>query len=190
MKYLIIYAHPNPKSFCHSVKESIETQLNARGICYTTRDLYEIGFNPVLGSDDFIQFSNNITPEDIRVEQDLVASSERIIFIFPIWWFSMPAILKGYIDRVFSRGFAYDMKGHMIRGLLKGKQVMVFTTTGGPGFAYYLLGYFWAIKTAICLGIFKFCGMQVIRHHYFFAVPAITHEKRKKMLQEIQRINF
>jgi NAD(P)H dehydrogenase (quinone) len=102
----------------------------------------------------------------------------------------MPAILKGYIDRVLSRGFAYDTKGPLMLGLLKGKKVMVFNTTGGPRFAYYLLGYKLAMKISIGAGIFNFCGMKVILHKFFYAVPAITDAARKKMLASIQHIDF
>jgi NAD(P)H dehydrogenase (quinone) len=190
MKYLIIYAHPNPKSFCSAIKNQVEEQIKASGSEFVTRDLYQMGFNPVLGAQDFINFSKNSPSEDICVEQDLIRQSDVIIFVYPVWWFSVPAILKGYIDRVLSRGFAYDMKGHLIRGLLKGKRVMIFNTTGGPGFAYYLLGYLVAMKISIVFGIFKFCGMTVKLHRFFFAVPAISQKAREKMLDQVKRIQF
>jgi len=75
-------------------------------------------------------------------------------------------------------------------GLLKGKKVMVFNTTGGPRFAYYLSGYKSATKNSIDARIFKFCGMKVILHKFFYAVPAITDAVRKKMLASIGSIIF
>jgi NAD(P)H dehydrogenase (quinone) len=190
MKYLIIYTHPNPKSFCHAVKEEIVAKLKDQGSEVEVRDLYQMGFNPVLSSNDFMQFIQKKTLADIQKEQECVRQADTIIFIYPVWWFSMPAMLKGYIDRVFIRGFAYDMKGHMIQGLLKGKKVMLFSTTGGPSFAYYLLGYLVAMKTAIDAGIFNFCGLKVALHKYFYAVPTISDGDRKKMLASIKNIHF
>jgi len=190
MIYLIIYAHPNPKSFCHAIKDEIETKIKQQGGELVVRDLYQQGFNPVLSSGDFVQFLQHTPPADIQKEQELIRKADRLIFVYPVWWFSMPAILKGYIDRVFSRGFAYDYEGHSIKGLLAGKEVMIFSTTGGPRIAYYLAGYKAAIKMTIAAGIFKFCGMRVLLHKYFYAVPAITDAARKKMLTGIRKINF
>jgi len=190
MNYLIVYAHPNPKSFCHAIKDEIEIKIKQQGGALVVRDLYQQGFNPVLSSGDFVQFLQHATPVDIQAEQESIRRADVLIFVYPVWWFSMPAILKGYIDRVFSRGFAYDYEGHRIKGLLPGKRVMIFSTTGGPRIAYYLAGYKAAIKTAIDAGIFKFCGMQVALHKYFYAVPAITDSARKKMLTEVRKINF
>ena len=190
MNYLLVYAHPNPKSFCHAIKEELVTQIKQQGGEVVVRDIYQLGFDSVLSSTDFVQFLDHKTPADINAEQELIREADIIAFVYPVWWFSMPAILKGYIDRVFSRGFAYDMKGHLIKGLLKGKQVMIFTTTGGPRIAYYLLGYKLAIKTAIDGGIFKFCGMKVKLHKYFYAVPAVSDKARKKMLDSIKKIKF
>jgi len=190
MNYLLIYAHPNPKSFCHAIKEEIENQIKQQGGEVTARDLYQLGWDPVLSSNDFVQFMQHTTPVDIAAEQEFVRRAGRIIFVYPVWWFSMPAILKGYIDRVFSRGFAYDTKGHRIQGLLKGKEVMIFNTTGGPRFAYYLLGYKLGIKLTVDIGTFMFCGLKVKLHKFFYAVPVITDKARKKMLAKIKKIKF
>ena len=190
MNYLLVYAHPNPKSFNHAVKEEIVAQIRQQGGEVQVRDLYQLGWDPVLSANDFAQFSQRTTPPDIEAEQELIRNADRIIFVYPIWWFGMPAILKGYIDRVFSRGFAYDMQGHIIKGLLKDKKVMLFNTTGGPNFAYWLMGYRLALKVAIAIGIFNFCGMKVLLHKFFYAVPAISDEKRKKMLADISKIRF
>ncbi len=190
MKYLVVYAHPNPKSFCHAIKEEIVVRLKEQGAIVDVRDLYQMGFNPVLSANDFMQLAQKKIPADIQKEQDLVAGADTIIFIYPVWWFSMPAILKGYVDRVFMRGFAYDMKGHMLQGLLKGKKAMLFSTTGGPRFAYYLLGYLVAMKIAIDAGVFNFCGLKVALHKYFYAVPTISDGARRQMLASIKNIKF
>jgi len=190
MGYLIVYAHPNPKSFCHAIKEKIEGIIkNKYGECLV-RDLYAMQFNSVLSAGDFSAFSRHEIPEDIRKEQDLIRKAETVIFIHPVWWFNMPAILKGYIDRVFTKGFAYDYVGKIPKGLLRDKKVMIFSTTGGMRFAYYLLGFKFAVKKSIDVGVFNFCGMKVVLHKFFYAVPVISYSARSKMLSSIERIKF
>ena len=190
MKYLIIYTHPNPKSFNRAVKEEVESALKKQGKEFAVRDLYEIKFNSVLGGSDFAGLAQGKIPEDIKREQEFIKKAGALIFINPIWWFGMPALLKGYIDRVFLRGFAYDVVDGKVKGLLSDKKVMMFNTTGGAQEDYEKFGYRLAIKTNIELGIFEFCGMKVILHKYLFAVPTSTDEQRKEMLADIEGIDF
>lgn len=190
MKYLIVYAHPNSKSFCYAIKEKIASIIKEKyGECQI-RDLYAMQFNPVLSADDFASFSRKELPGDIKKEQELIRSVETIIFIHPVWWFNMPAILKGYIDRVFTKGFAYDYVGKIPKGLLRDKKVMIFSTTGGMRLAYYFLGFKSAVKKSIDVGVFNFCGMKVVLHKFFYAVPVVSLKEREDMLSSIETINF
>ena len=189
MSHLVIYAHPNPKSFNAAIKVQLVAHLQSKGKEVTVRDLYQSGFNPVLSGNDFTQFLQGQTPPDIAKEQDFIRKADRIILIFPIWWFNMPAILRGYIDRVFSRGFAYDYVDGAIKGLLPGKKVCIINTTGGPQEAYEQFGYHEAIKTLMDNGIFAFCGMTVVLHKYFYAVPTVTDQARKQMLAELKKLD-
>jgi len=188
MKYLIVYAHPNPKSFNHAIKEAVEDKLRRSGMPFEVRDLYEIKFNPVLSGSDFVSFKQGQAPEDIKREQEYVKNADILIFIYPIWWFGMPAILKGYIDRVFSYGFAYvaDEKG--LHGLLSDKKVIIFNTTGGSEEDYEQGGYKGALKKTTEIGTLKLCGLKIILHKYFHAVPTVTNEARTKMLEELKGI--
>lgn len=99
---LIIYSHPNPKSFNAAIKQTVEEFLKEKGIEYSIRDLYIIGFNPVLSADDFIALQQGNSLEDVKKEQEFIKNADILILIFPMWWYSFPAILKGYIDGVFS----------------------------------------------------------------------------------------
>jgi NAD(P)H dehydrogenase (quinone) len=186
MDYLIIYAHPNPKSFNHAILEQVESELIKRKKTYEIRDLNALHFNPVLDGKDFTAMSRGIYLDDVKTEQDFILKSKTLIFIYPIWWFGMPSILKGYIDRIFSHGFAFRFTDKGPEGLLKGKKVIIFNTTGGPQENYQAAGFLSALKTTTEIGIFEFCGMKVIEHPYFFAVPYVPEEARKKMLEGIQ----
>jgi len=185
MKNLIIYCHPNPKSFNHAILETYQEKLSSKDEEIVVRDLYALRFEPILGSEDFSKFFSGEISEDIKEEQKHIAWSEIITFIYPIWWFQMPAVLKGYIDRVFSKGFAYDFIEGGVEGLLKGKRVIIFNTTGGSLENYEKFGFKNALSITHDIGIFGFCGMEVIRKEIFHEVPFITDEERKKMLEKI-----
>jgi NAD(P)H dehydrogenase (quinone) len=190
MNYLLIYAHPNPKSFNSSLKDEVVTHLKSQDKDVSVRDLYQLNFNPALSGNDFAEFLQGKIPADIQKEQESIRRADVLIFVYPVWWFNMPAVLKGYIDRVFSRGFAYDVVDGAIKGLLADKRVYIINTTGGEQEAYVRFGYQDAIKTTVDAGIFLFCGMTVVLHKYFYAVPTVTDAARKQMLSEIKKINF
>ncbi len=190
MRYLIIYAHPNPKSFNHAIKEKIEAKLRSEGDEVETRDLYALGFDPVLKGDDFIAFKAGKAPEDIGKEQGYITGCETIIFIHPIWWFGQPAILKGYIDRVFSYGFAYVSEKGALKGLLAGKKAVIINTTGGTEDDYSNNGFRDALSRTMDIGIFNLCGIKVTLHKFFHAVPSVSNDERERMLKELDTISF
>ncbi|HJY13242.1 MAG TPA: NAD(P)H-dependent oxidoreductase, partial [Flavobacterium sp.] len=100
MKNLIIYAHPNPASLNHFFKQTVLESLEKSGQEVIVRDLNEINFNPALSLEDMRGQRMGQVADDVQTEQDFITWSDRIIFIYPIWWTGMPAIMKGYIDRV------------------------------------------------------------------------------------------
>jgi NAD(P)H dehydrogenase (quinone) len=126
------------------------------------RDLYEVGFDPVLRGTDFEAYQSGKLPWDIKVEQDEISWADFITFVYPIWWTGIPAVLKGYFDRVFSYGFAYaiDENGELQR-LLSGKRVAVFNTHGQPWDLYTKTGMYDAMNKTSDTGIFEFTGMKV-----------------------------
>ncbi|MCM8775297.1 MAG: NAD(P)H-dependent oxidoreductase [Candidatus Omnitrophica bacterium] len=188
MKHLIVYCHPNPKSFNHAVKETFVLALKQKGQDVRVRDLYDLNFDPVLKGSDFAAFQEGNVPEDIRREQEQIRWADVITFIFPIWWTGMPARMKGYIDRVFSHGFAYVMDEKGLRGLLGSKKMIIFNTCGTPEDVYIRSGMRKSIEQIFQEGIFGFCGMKVIGHKFFGAVPTVSNDERAKMLEEVKRI--
>jgi NAD(P)H dehydrogenase (quinone) len=186
MKYLIVYAHPNPRSFNHAILETISGELKKKKKEFTVRDLYKIGFNPVLSTKDLEAVQNGAVPKDIKKEQSYISKADTLIVIFPIWWSAMPAMLKGYIDRVFSLGFAYDITEDAVVGLLKGKKVFLVSTTGATKEDYEKMGAFKMMNMSMDMAIFQFSGMEVIGHQYFSAVPYVSQQDRKKMLKELR----
>jgi NAD(P)H dehydrogenase (quinone) len=187
MKHLIIYSHPNPNSFCHAIQETYLNELKSRGCDIRVRDLYAIQFDPVLRGSDFEALEQGRTLRDVEIEQGHVRWADSLTFIYPLWWTALPAVLKGYVDRVFSLGFAYAYDENGPKGLLQGKKVYMMTTMGAPESIYEQIGMFKSMKQTIDEGIIEFCGMESLGHKYFGEVPKVSDEARHAMLEEVKQ---
>ncbi len=185
MKHLIIYSHFNKDSFASSIKDVIREQLIKSGHEVIIRDLYELDFNPVLSLEDKQIMMGGAMPEDIKKEQDILSSADYVHFVFPIWWTGLPAMVKGYIDRVFTYGWAYEMRDGNIVGLLN-KKMTIVNTHGFPSEYYTQVGMYDAFKNTIVNGIFNFSGFEVVKHHLFGSIPYIDDTARKEILKEIE----
>ena len=182
MNVLIIFAHPEPSSFSAALKNEAVATLTAAGHAVTVSDLYAMKWNPSLGSDefahdranpDFLDLSreqehahrHDSHAADVRAEQAKVAAADLVLFHFPVWWFGMPAILKGWVDRVFSRGFAYSAGRKYERGHFQDKRAMLCITTGTASTLYEpdgidgdLLHVLWPIHN----GMLAYTGFTVL----------------------------
>ena len=187
MNHLIVFAHPDSKSFGKAIVETVTKESAAKGFSTKVKDLYSENFNPVLGPSDFEAFGNGEIPADIRAEQDLITWADAISFVYPTWWTGLPAILKGYIDRVFSYGFAYEIRDGAVIGLLKGKRVRLFSTTGTPGPMYDSNGMHDSMKQTQDTGIFRFSGIDDVEHLFFGAVPYVDDSIRKGYLDQVEK---
>ncbi len=189
MNVLIIYAHPNPKSFCHAIVEKVQAACQHAGHVVRVRDLYVLNFNPLLTAQDFITFKEGKVPSDIALEQDEIKWANLLIVVNPVWWTSMPAILKGYFDRVFSYGFSFKagLDGGSV-GLLTDKKAYIFNTLGNSTQMYGDSGMFRSMTQTISEGVFEFAAIKVLGHKYFTSVPSSTHEQRQEMLKEVEAI--
>ncbi|WP_335870966.1 NAD(P)H-dependent oxidoreductase [Bacillus sp. 2205SS5-2] len=188
MNHLIIYAHPNNESFCHAIKEITVNTLTSLGHEVKIRDLYDMNFDPVLSPEDLTSFKNGGSlPSDIQTEQEHVKWADVMTFIYPIWWTGLPAIAKGYIDRVYSYGFAYAPDGEGgYKKLLSGKRGVIINTQGNDEDYYEKIGMKDAMLQTSDEGILNFCGVEVVDHLFFGSVPFINNEKRKTMLDQVQ----
>jgi NAD(P)H dehydrogenase (quinone) len=186
MNVLIVYAHPNPKSFNHAILNRTKEKYESEGSTVIIRDLYEMNFNPVLSAADFVAIQKGSDRPDVLTEQMYIEEADRIVFIFPNWWYGMPAILKGYVDRVFSFGFAYtdDENGDSI-GLLIDKKAIFISTSGATIEELEEQGTIDAYKTTIEKGIFNFCGIDVIDHIAFGNVRKVSKEKLDSLLDDL-----
>lgn len=168
INHLIIYCNPDPKSLSAAYKDAVVSLTEMSHNQVNVRDLYNIGFNPVLKKSDFDALKHGQIPDEVKVEQDYIQWADLLTFIYPIWWAGMPALLKGYIDRVFSKGFAYTMdeQGHM-KGLLAGKKVVILSNMGFTYACYEENGMLKSMRQTTEEAIFRFCGMEVPEHRFF-----------------------
>ncbi|MDR6878711.1 NAD(P)H-dependent oxidoreductase [Bacillus sp. 3255] len=189
MNHLIVYAHPHEGSFNSAILETAAGALKAKGHEVTVRDLNKLGFNPVLSPADTAALREGNAPTDIRTEQEYLAKADVITFIYPIWWTGLPAILKGYVDRTFSYGFAYQYNSEGgIDKLLTGKKGIMINTYGTPGEIYEAIGMNASLKQTSSAGIFEFCGIEVVEHLLFGGVTSVaTDEDRKGMLAQVEQ---
>ena len=205
MKLLIVHAHENPDSFCASLSHQTKQSFNAKGHEVTISDLYAQSFNAVASKGDFkhdttdgyykyafqqlAAVNNNTFSGDLRSEMDKLASADMINFNFPLWWFGMPAVLKGWVDRVLAYGFAYGGEYGMGKdGRFKGKKAFLTVTTGSPAEAYQPSGRnrrtMSDILTNIHQGVFELVGYDVLEPFVAYGVSRIPEDERTVIKDE------
>lgn len=167
MKHLIIFAHPNQQSFNRSLVERIVQASHEMNVETIVRDLYTLNFDPILSWDELGACQAGIVPAEVKFEQNLIKDADLITLAYPLWWMGFPAILKGYLDRVLSYGFAYQTENGFSVGLLSDKKMQHFITMGNNLERYQSLNFDKALQTCLVDGLFNFCGITDIQHDIF-----------------------
>ncbi|MEV6331195.1 NAD(P)H-dependent oxidoreductase [Streptomyces sp. NPDC051909] len=179
MKALIVHAHPDPHSLTTSLKDVAVETLLAQGHEVAVSDLYAMKWKSAADYDDFDAvtgpdfmrasgeaYASARLGEDIRAEQRKLQKADLVILHYPLWWFTMPAILKGWIDRVFTYGFAYGAEVPRYgEGPFAGKRAMVVTTAGGRESNYTARGVNGPMEDLLFPvnhGVLWFTGFQVL----------------------------
>lgn len=171
MKHLVVVAHPREESFNRQVSRNYVAALKARGHDVVLRDLYTMNFQPVASAKDLVAMKTGVIAPDVKVEMDHISWCEVLTFIHPIWWIDRPAILKGWIDRVFALGFAYGYGGPTgARGGLHGRKAVVITSSGSTHEHFLESGKMAAILKVQDFGTMEFCGFEMIEHIHFAPV--------------------
>ena len=186
MNVLIIYAHPNPNSFNHSILEKLEQGLKDWNHTFRVIDLYADNFNPVLVFNEQIKRRDLENDEETAHYRELIKQADHLIFIYPIWWYGQPAILKGFIDRVFVSGFAYTMRGSLPKGLLTDKSAWVIYTIDSPSWFVKLFrrNIEWKVMKS---AILNYCGIKKVKRTMLSSVKNSDLAGRQKWLESIYR---
>ena len=188
MRHLVIAVHPNPKSFNHAVVETYTSALIERKHRVECRDLYAANFNPVLSARDLAGIGHGKAAKDIREEQAAIRRADVMTLVSPLWWSGFPAMLKGYLDRVFCAGFAYVIKqGDYLPGLT-GKKGVIITTSGASKEELRSSGTLRALKTVYDEGLMQFCGIEMLKHLYLGGIdPSLSQADGEKRLANVRR---
>ncbi|NHJ39023.1 MAG: NAD(P)H-dependent oxidoreductase, partial [Asgard group archaeon] len=124
MKVLIIYAHPNERSFCSAVKDKLIDGLSFNKNTIRVHNLYEEKFNPILSKEELIEYPKNLNEnEEIKKYQQDIKWAQIICIIHPVWWYGPPAIMKGYIEKIITEGFAFVFKDNQSIPMLIDKKL-------------------------------------------------------------------
>lgn len=190
MKVVIVFNHPYEKSYCSAILEAVNTGLQKGKHHVDLIHLDNDNFNPVMSKGDLKAFVDH-TPIDPQVidYSNRLKNADHLIFIFPIWWDLMPAMTKGFIDRVLSPGIVYDHhhRGFGLIPLLKSlKGVTIITTMNKPRIMYSLLiGNL--IKKAMLRSVFKTMGYKNLNWISHNMVKSVTQKKRVKWLNDLEK---
>ncbi|WDF51352.1 NAD(P)H-dependent oxidoreductase [Paenibacillus sp. KACC 21273] len=186
MKHLIVFAHPHQEGTNQAILKRMVQTLESQGHEVVVRDLYALNFQPVLTEADTEAMKAGNTPADIKAEQEYITAAEVITFVYPIWWTGLPAILKGYVDRVFAYGFAYGYEETGVAQLLTGKKGLIINTHGQTNEIYDQVGMTDGLKITSTTGIFGFVGIESVGHLIFGGAPYADEAQLENVLRQVE----
>jgi len=187
MKHAVILAHPKPDSLTGAVAKTYAGTLRSLGEEVIVRDLYAMGFDPCLKAQEIPGPSGYQAAADVAAERQVLANVQAFAFVYPFWFNAPPAILKGYVDRIFSMGFGYVPVFGGTEPGLQGRQLISFTSSGAPDAWVAETGALDALGRVFEGHIAAVCGLTVIDHvHFGGVVPGITEEAFEDTLEAVR----
>lgn len=187
MKVLIVFTHPNPNSFNHALLESITAGLKESGHEVRIKDLYQEDFNPILSADDLTVLHSGKIPKDIAKEQEQLLWADGLVFIYPLWWFDRPAMLKGWFDIVLTNGLAFEYSSEGVKGLLQHKKAHVIITAGGSEDYFKDNDALQLIHRPVTDGTLSFCGIDDVSHQIYYDISNLSDEERTDILDKTKK---
>lgn len=185
MKTLIIYAHPNHHSLCHAFLLASQSGLEQTQQEYRTIDLHQDQFDPVLIYNKEQRRRDMHKVPELEKYRQSILWADRIVMIYPIYWGRPPAMILGFIDRIFASHFAYEDNGKAFaKPLLVGKEAVCISTMKGPTF-YPLVWLYNAHQVLMKKALFGFVGIKKVKFFEFGGVEK-TDGRQVKMIQKIQ----
>jgi NAD(P)H dehydrogenase (quinone) len=201
MNFLLVFAHPEPHSFNGAMLRTAVTTLEAAGHAVQVTDLYHLRFEPVSDRRNFTTVHDaafykqqleelHATEHDgfaVDIESELqkLAWCDAMIWQFPLWWFTVPAVLKGWVDRVFAMGRAYGPGKVYANGPFQGKRALLSLTTGGGAADYQpggLQGDLAGILRPLHRGMLQFTGFKVLAPQVVYGPVRLSQAERKTLL--------
>jgi NAD(P)H dehydrogenase (quinone) len=184
MKVLIVFTHPNPQSFNHALLDNVSNGLEQAGHEVRIKDLYQEQFDPILQASDLEKLQKGRIPKRIKKEQEQLLWADGLIFIYPLWWFDRPAMLKGWFDVVLTNGLAFEYSSEGVKGLLKHKKALVIITAGGSEQYFKDNDAMQLIHRPVTDGTLSFCGIKDVSHKIYYDIANLSDEERLSILEE------
>ncbi|WP_199930275.1 NAD(P)H-dependent oxidoreductase [Brevibacillus brevis] len=186
MNILVIIGHPDPESYCSALAHAYMQGAAGKAAQIRTIDLSQIAFDPNL---KYGYRKRTELEDDLKEAQDLIRWADHLVIVYPTWWGTMPAILKGFFDRVLLPGFAYKYRegSPLWDKLLTGKSAHVIVTMDTPSW-YNRLIYWQAGHIVMKRNILKFCGIKPVKITEISGVNASAEEKRKMWLEKVKQL--
>lgn len=186
MKHALIVAHPNPDSFNLALAHTYQAAVLALGHAVVLRDLYRIGFDPRLGIGEVPGPQGFTAGADVVAERALIGDADVFAFVYPLWFYAPPAMLKGYIDRVFGMGFGYGPGAAGNTPSLVGRMMFSVSSSGAPQAWIRQSGDWQAMRQLFDQHFAGVCGLSVVDHLHFGAIlPGITAEAVQDCAAEV-----
>ncbi len=185
-KIVLINGHPNPESFNYGIAEAYKRGARKLGAEIKEIIISELNFNPNLKFG--YQKRTELEP-DLLEAWEKIKWAEHLVWVHPVWWGGFPALMKGFIDRLFLPGFAFRYRENSIwwDKLLTGKTAFIITTLDQPGW-YYWFAYGRPSVNQLKKSILRFCGVKPVKVKYIAFVRNSDEQKRRKWLAEIERL--
>lgn len=198
MNNLIVFDHPygtqasedepHNRSFCAALCKSVMNMLQARGEKVIVLDLQAEGFDPVMSAEEFALWRKGIpVNKQVASYQQCVREADRLIFVFPIWWELMPAMTKGFIDKVYAKDVLYKQEKGLLgmKTLIPNCEVILMTPLGTPTLLYKLI-FGKPVVNAIQRGLCMKTGIKKFRWLTYSNMDALSFEQRQKLLSSIR----
>ena len=185
-KILIINGHPDKESLCFDLALSYKKGADLAGADCTLVNLIDLEFNPIL-TYGYRKISE-LEPDLVKMQQEILAT-DHLVLVYPNWWSTVPALLKGFIDRVFVPGFAFKYRKNspFWDKLLKGKTARLIVTMDTPKWYYWLINRN-AGHNAMKIGVLEFCGIKPVKITAFAPIKSSDETKRKKWLNDVEAL--
>jgi NAD(P)H dehydrogenase (quinone) len=189
VRVLVVLAHPDPDSFNAALCLELCAGLVEAGHEPDVVDLCGESFDPRMGAAELRRIPGGAPEPEVAALQRRLAAAQGLAFVFPMWWASPPAVLKGFVDRVLQQGYAFRLaQGGMVEGLLPHAKALVLTTTGATRDQVEAIGFARALEKTFDEWTLRMCGVGAVAHHYFYAVPDADEPTRRGYLAEARRL--
>jgi NAD(P)H dehydrogenase (quinone) len=187
-KILIINGHPNPESFNFALADSYQKGAIASGAQIKTITITDLNFNPNLKFG--YQKRTELEP-DLLESWEKIQKADHLVWIHPVWWGGLPAITKGFIDRLFLPGMAFQYRDNSVwwDKFLKGKTAHIITTLDQPGW-YYRLFFGRPSVNQLKKSTLEFCGVKPVKVSYIGIIKESDDSQRKKWLDKVYDFGF